>query len=155
MTEIDFALNQNDPTEQLELVGSVLWNKAKEVKHFSNLSLPERNFVYVDIFESELNNGGLFSFFYNNSGEYAHEVLTAFETINATQSATIYDKALRIFHELPVPKDIFLRRKFVNDLSQNDKNIWLKFEDEFINTSEDIVLLLLDYIKQHKTTFEY
>ena len=70
MTEIDFALTQNEPTEQLELVGTVLWNKAKLVKHFSHLSLPERNFVYIDIFESELNNGGLFGFFFNNSGEH-------------------------------------------------------------------------------------
>lgn len=155
MTEIDFALTQNEPTEQLELVGTVLWNKAKLVKHFSHLSLPERNFVYIDIFESELNNGGLFGFFFNNSGEYAHEVLTAFETVNALESVEIYDCALRIFKDLPVPKDIFLRRLHMNTLSEPDKDKWLKLEEEFINTTEDLVELLLCYIKQNKAFFEY
>ncbi|WP_299122787.1 hypothetical protein [uncultured Winogradskyella sp.] len=54
MTEIDFALNQNDVTDIIELVGTVVWNKANEFKSFENLSESEKTFVFIDIFESEI-----------------------------------------------------------------------------------------------------
>ena len=155
MTEIDFALSQTNTTDQIELVGTVLWNKVKLIKHFTNLSEAERHFVYIDIFESELNNGGLFHFFYNTSGAYAHEVLDAFNAVDANNSGTLYNNALYLFPELPIPKDIFVRRQFMNEISKNVKAAWLDLEDQFIASNEDLVLLLVDYIKKHKTDFEY
>ena len=155
MKAVDFALSQKNSIDQLELVGTILWNKAKLVTHFSCLSQAERHFVYIDIFESELNHGGLFSFYFNNSGAYAHEVLTAFEAVKAFESAHIFYKSLRVFSDLPVPKDIFLRRQNINELSEYSKNKWLELEQDFINTSENLVELILDYVKKNKSYFEY
>lgn len=155
MTEIDFALNQTKDTDIIELVGTVIWNKANENKTFQNLSEPERNFVFIDIFENEINNNGLYGFFYNTSGEYAHEVLQAFISIEANDSATIIDKALRVFPELPVPKDIIVRRKFMKQLQIKDLEVWSNLELDLINSDEDIIDLTITYIKKHKTLFEY
>lgn len=154
MTEIDYALNQTKDTDIIELVGTVIWNKVNTHKTFDNLSPAERNFVYVDIFESELNNEGLYGFFYNTSGEFAHEVLQAFIEINATETATILDKALRIFPELPVPKDIMLRRQLMGTLQFSDLESWSNLELDLINANEDIVELTIKYIELHKTEFE-
>ena len=155
MTEIDFALSQTQDTEIIELVGTVLWNKASEIKEFTELSLPEQTFIYIDVFESELINGGVFDFFYNTSGTYAHEVLKAYETIGAMESADLINQALKSFPELPVPKDIFIRRSFMMQLDESIKINWNIIEESFINSKEDIVSLLIDYIKTHKTYFEY
>ena len=97
----------------------MLWNKADKIGSFKKLSLPERNFIYIDIFESEINHGSLFHFFYNTSGEFSHEVLEAFEAIYATQSASILNEAIKIFPELPVPKDIINRRFYMNNLEES------------------------------------
>lgn len=155
MTEIDFALSQTKDTDIIELVGTVVWNKANEHKTFQNLSDPERNFVFIDIFESEINNDGLFGFFYNTSGEFAHEVLQAYIEISATDTANTIDKALRIFPELPVPKDIILRRQFMEQLKINDLETWSNLELDLVNSDEAIVDLTIAYIKKHKTHFEY
>jgi hypothetical protein len=155
MTEIDFALNQTKDTDIIELVGTVIWNKAKEYKSFQNLSEPEKTFVFIDIFESEINNDGLYGFFYNTSGEFAHEVLQAFIAVNANETADIIDKSLRVFPELPVPKDIILRRQFMEKLKISDLEIWSNLELDLVHADETIVELLIAYIKNHKTDFEY
>jgi len=155
MTEIDFALNQTDVTDVIELVGTVVWNKANEYKSFQNLSQSEQTFVFVDIFESEINDEGLYGFFFNTSGEFAHQVLQAFVNIKANETADIIDKALRIFPELPVPKDIILRRQLIKRLQLNDLEIWSNLEFKLVNSKESIVDLTIDFIKLNKTDFEY
>ena len=155
MTEIDFALSQKEDTEVIELIGTVIWNKANKVKNFTALSLQERIFVYIDIFESELINGGLFNFFYNTSGAYAHEVLEAYETIGAHRSAQSMYSAITNFPEIPVPKDIFLRRSFMKKLDDSTTTKWITIEKDLLNSKEDIVTLLIDYVRHHKTIFEY
>ncbi|MBG7611604.1 DUF4375 domain-containing protein [Polaribacter sp. BAL334] len=155
MTEIDFALQQKKDTEIIEFVGTVIWNKLNENKVFENLSFPERNFIYIDIFESEINHDGFYGFFYNTSGEFSHEVLEAFSTINAIENATIFYKAIRIFPEIPVPKDIILRRQIMGKLKDSDLEKWSDLELDLLNTGEDILGLMIDYIKENKTSFEY
>ncbi len=155
MTEIDFSLNQTNDTDIIELVGTVVWNKANENKSFQNLSESEKTFVFIDIFESEINNEGLYGFFYNASGEFSHEVLQAFIAINANESSSILDKALRLFPELPVPKDIISRRQFMEKLTIEDLELWSNLELDLVNSKEDIVDLTIAYIRLHKTEFEY
>ncbi|WP_439151205.1 DMP19 family protein [Winogradskyella sp.] len=155
MTEIDFALDQTKPTDIIELVGTVVWNKANANQTFQNLSEAERNFVFIDIFESEINNEGLYGFFYNTSGAFAHEVLQAYMAINASETADIVDKALRRFTELPVPKDIILRRQLMEKLQLEDLEAWSNLELDLVNSKENIVDLTIAYITLHKTEFEY
>ena len=155
MTEIDFALNQKQDTEIIELVGTVLWNKASEVSSFEQLSEPEKTFVYIDIFEGELNNGGLFDFFYNTSGAFAHQVLDAYQAIGAEESAAIVSQAIALFPDLPVSKDLFIRRQLLSNLKQTVLDEWEKLETQFFISEEAIVTLLIDYITINKNYFEY
>ncbi|MFK7833439.1 MAG: DUF4375 domain-containing protein [Winogradskyella sp.] len=155
MTEIDFALKQENDTDKIELVGTVLWNKANEKGHFTKLSEAEQTFVFIDIFESEINNKGLFGFFYNTSGAYAHEALQAFQTIKAFHTATIIDKAIRVFKTLPVAKDILMRRQAIKDVQTEAQDVWSDLEFQLIASKDPIIMLLIDYIAAHKTDFEY
>lgn len=155
MTEIDFAINQKLDTEIIELVGTVLWNKVNEINDFTELSQPEQTFVYIDIFEGELTNGGIYEFFYNSSGAYAHEVLEAYSAIGAYETAELFNKIIKFFPEIPVPKDIFIRRTVMSNLNKSIELKWNDIENSLLNSKEDIVNLLIDYIKKHKTFFEY
>ena len=155
MTEIDFALQQKKDTDIIEFVGTIVWNKLNDFKKLEDLSFSEQNFIYVDIFESEINHDGFYGFFYNTSGEFSHEVLEAFSTINANENATIIYKALRIFPELPIPKDIFIRRQIMGKLKKSDLEKWSNLELDLLNSGEDILGLMIDYIKQNKALFNY
>ena len=63
MTEIDFALQQKKDTDIIEFLGTIVWNKLNEFKKLENLSFSEQNFIYVDIFEGEINHDGFYGFF--------------------------------------------------------------------------------------------
>jgi len=155
MSEIDFALNQPKETDQLELVGVVLWNKANKVGSFEKLSLPERYFVYLDIFESELNNGGLFHFLYNTSGKYFQDVHDAFFAVKAIENGFIYKKLISLFKDENLPLDIFKRREILDVLNKKKLKQIEDLELEFLACTEDLVPLVLNYIRQHKSYFEY
>jgi hypothetical protein len=155
MTEIDFALNQKNTTDIIELVGTVLWNKADINNTFRNLSEAEQTFVYIDIFESEINNQGLYGFFYNDSGKFTHQVLQAFTNVKAHETASILNKAIKVFKEQPVPQDITVRRQSIDTLEINDLETWSHLELNLVEVRENIIDLVIAYIKQHKTDFEY
>lgn len=155
MTEIDFALSQSKDTDIIELVGTVLWNKANEVSAFEDLSIPEQNFIYIDIFESEMLNGGLFDFFYNESGTYAHQALEAYTAIGADQTAELLNNAIKTFPELPVSKDIFQRRFLMHSLDSQTLKSWDHLSQSYYSLDEAIVSLLIAYIGANKTSFEY
>lgn len=155
MTAIDFALNQDSDTDKIELVGTVLWNKAQEKGHFTQLSEAEQTFVYIDVFESEINNNGLFGFFYNTSGNCAHQVLHAYQTLKAYETASIINEAICVFKTLPVAEDILIRRSQINDLTQKDMDAWSALEFQLIECKDNVIILLIEYIAAHKTDFEY
>lgn len=151
MTEIEYILNQKKDIDIIELFGTMIWNKVNAHKTFQNLSEPELTFVCIDIFESEIKRDGFYGFFYNTSGEYAHEVLEAYHAIHANETVNIVDEALRLFPELPVPKDIILRRKFIDTLEIADLEAWSNLELELVNSKEDIVDLIITYIRRNKS----
>jgi hypothetical protein len=155
MSEIDFALNQHKLEQQIELVGTVLWNKANKLGSFEKLTLSERNFVYLDIFESELNNGGLFNFLYNDSGQFYNNISEAFFTVKSIENGFIYLKINQILGVKNIPKDIFLRRFFLDKLSSTKLKQLSDLELEFLTCKEDLVHLIISYVKQHKSDFEY
>lgn len=155
MNEISFALNQPKPEEQLELVGTVLWNKANKLGSFEKLSLPERNFVYLDIFESELNNGGLFHFLYNDSGRFYDAVYNAFFTIKAIGNGFIYRKINQLLEIEIIPLEILERRYILDNISSTKLKELSDLELEFLACKEDLVHLMLSYVRQHQSDFEY
>jgi hypothetical protein len=55
--------------------------------------------------EGQVNNGGFDQFFFNSSGDYAHEILTAYREIKAYNTVELIKNAIDLFPVLPVPKD--------------------------------------------------
>ncbi|MBN1215668.1 MAG: DUF4375 domain-containing protein [Candidatus Lokiarchaeota archaeon] len=43
----------------------------------NELSLPEKNIIFIEKLEREVNNGGFNQFFFNSAGDYSHDILTA------------------------------------------------------------------------------
>ena len=93
-------------------------------------------------------------YFFNSSGEYAHETLRALGEINATKMAEILNHAIKIFPSLPVPKDTEIRREVMEDLSEEITDRWYKLDDEFYEYPENLAGLVINYVKTNKVKFE-
>ena len=58
MKNINEILKLTDEIEIIEAVGTNIWNKKEESDDFTLLNDYERTFVYIDVFEAAMNEGG-------------------------------------------------------------------------------------------------
>jgi hypothetical protein len=154
MTKIDELLNLEDETETVIQIGELLWEKSKNDNDFESLNEYEKNVLFIEMLEGQVNNGGFDQYFFNSTGEYAHETLKALEEIKANQIAEILNSAIKAFPTLPIPKDTEQRRELMEDIPKNISETWDKLDDEFYEYPENLAGLVIEYVKTNKKEFE-
>ena len=148
MTETEKALQLETETDIVLRTGDIIWKKTeKSDDNFSNLTEAEKVFIYVDMLEGQINNGGFDQFFFNSSGDYTHEILAAYEKIKAHKTAYLIEMAIKAFPVSPVPKDTEVRREIMQNLDERISNVWDDLDNKFYEYEENIAGLLIDYIK--------
>ena len=121
------------------------------------LNEQERIFYVVQTLEMEVNNGGFSQFFYNDSGNFANEIVNAFQEIFAYHTAEICQKAVNAFgREIPVDRD--LREDLMDELecvdgSQFDE-ILDACDEAFYEYKEDLAKLCYEYVMRNRFSFE-
>jgi hypothetical protein len=148
MTEIEKALQLNSETDIILKIGEIIWKKTEASDdNFSDLTEPERVFIYIDLLEAQVNNGGFDQFFFNSSGDHAHEILAAYKTIKAYKTADLIEEAIKLFPTLPVPKDTTTRRELMQDLDEKISEEWHQLDDKFYEYEDNIPELIIEYVK--------
>lgn len=154
MSKIDKVLSIEDETEKVIEIGQLLWDKSKNDDNFESLNLEEKTVLYIEMLEGQVNNGGFDQYFFNSSGDYAHETLEALERINAPQMRSILDEAIKSFPITPVPKDTEKRRKYMDDLPESVIDSWERLDNKFYEYPESLAGLVIEYVKENKKSFE-
>lgn len=73
MNEIEKVLNLSSETDIILKIGEIIWGKTTpEDNCFSKLNDIEKTFVYIDLLEGQVHNGGFDQFFFNSSGSYTY-----------------------------------------------------------------------------------
>lgn len=149
--KIDDILNLQNEEEIILKIGERVWKKTQyDYNNFSNLNEIEKTFIYVDILEGQVNNGGFDQFFFNSSGDFTYEVLESYKNIGAYKTAKIINEAIKLFPTVPVSKDTETRRIIMQDLSEEISEKWNQLDDQFYEYEENIVIYMIDYIKKNK-----
>ncbi len=103
--------------------------------------------------EAEVNNGGFDQFFFNTSGDYAHELPDAFRRIGAPRKAALAERAIAVFPQGKCPRDREKRWEAMDKIPEADEKLWDKIDDEYYDTQEDIYDLGVNYVKEHPQEF--
>ena len=153
MTSTEIALLLNDNAEKITRIGEIIGKKIPAKDNFSNLNEFEKTFIYVDILESSVTNGGFIHFFFNSSGQFTHEIFQAYLAIKAEKTIDILTKAIHLFPKMPVPKDARIRQQI---LMGKDSNIdlWDALDLEFYKYEDNIIDLTLSYVRENITYFD-
>lgn len=149
MQNIETILKSEDDIAIIEAVGNHIWAKKEtgDLNHF------ELTFVYVDIFEAAMNEGGLHYFFNTESGDFAAEVIQAYKDINATKTATLLTKAFQLL-TVKYTTDTEARKKVIEKLDEKIISGWEDLDEIFFSEEEeDVVNLIVDYIRKNKSKF--
>jgi len=153
MTSTEIALLVNDDAEKINRIGEIIGKKIPEKDDFSNLNEFEKTFIYLDILEQNVTDGGFIQFFFNSSGQFTHEVFQAYHAIKAANTVDILTKAIYLFPEMPVPKNLRIRQQI---LMEKDSNIdlWDEVDTEFYKYEDNIISLTLAYVRNNIAHFD-
>ncbi len=105
--------------------------------NINKLTEAQKNFYLNQLFEMEVNNGGLSQYFFN-TGQYAHETVSSLKEIGAQKTEEILQRAINKFPKAIVPKD---------------DELWDELEDEFYEYGDNLNELNLAYIQQNIDQF--
>ena len=151
MTSTEIALLLNNDSEKIIRIGEIIGKKIKKRDNFEELNEFEKTFIFIDIFENHTTDGGFETFFWNTAGQFSHEILEAYEKIGAKNTASIMYDSFLLFGEIPIPKNTDVRRKI---LSKINPNSWINLDEKYYNCDDNIVLLVLDFIKNNTKYFD-
>lgn len=118
-----------------------------------NLTRPQWVFYLNQNLEREVNNGGFMQFFFNSTGEYAHETIGSLQSIGAYATAKLLQEAIRMFPEKTVPKNIVDRQQKITTLIEANPSVWLQMDDTFYSYEEDLNVLNIEYVRKFRDQF--
>lgn len=155
MKNINEILQLTDEIEIIEAVGATIWNKKNESDDFTLLNDYERTFVYIDIFEAAMNEGGFNNFFSSETGNFALEIKSAYKAINAPKTALLIEKALGLFPKDSYFDDLEIRNKQLAKMDEMVFSGWEDLDELFFDEEqeEDIVTLIVEFIRENKEKF--
>ena len=153
MTSTEIALLLNVDAEKITRIGEIIGKKIPDKDNFSNLNEFEKTFIYLDVLEDSVTNGGFIQFFFNSSGQFTHEVFQAYLAIKAENTVDILTKAIYLFPEIPVPKNLRIRQQI---LMEKDTNIdlWDELDTQFYKYEDNIISLTLEYVRNNIAHFD-
>ena len=151
MTSTEIALLLNNDSEKIIRIGEIIGKKIKKRDNFEELNEFEKTFIFIDIFENHTTDGGFETFFWNTAGQFSHEILEAYEKIGAKNTASIMYDSFLLFGEIPIPKNTDMRREI---LSKINPNSWINLDEKYYNCNDNIVLLVLEFIKNNTKYFD-
>ena len=119
----------------------------------SVLSEAERIFYITQTLEMEVSNGGFSQFFYNSSGDFSNELVSAFTAIGANTTASICQKAIdALGRDIPVDRDD--RQEMLDELESDELDeILEECDDAFFAYEDDLNKLNYNFVVENKEQF--
>ncbi|MBN8667253.1 MAG: DMP19 family protein [Chitinophagales bacterium] len=117
------------------------------------LTEPQKHFYFNQNIEREINNGGFNQYFYNSSGDFAHETITSLRTINANKTADILQQAIDQFPSSVVPKNRANRQEILEQIEDTANEVWEQLDQAFYKYEDNLYELNIEYIKQNRNSF--
>ena len=119
----------------------------------SKLSEQEKNIVYIEEMEREVNNGGFNQFFFNTSGDYTNELINSLKEIKSKIFLKIVEEAIMEFPGGIVPSNSDERQKILEEIQERSENKWEKLTQDFFKYEEDLYSLMIKYINENIEKF--
>ena len=120
---------------------------------FAALTSAERVAYCVDALEREIANGGFDQYFWNSSGDTAHETLAALLEIGAAGAAALLREAIAAFPAGKVPANREERQKVHQSLPQSAREKWHELDGRFDGYPDDLSTLMRGYAGAHAAEF--
>lgn len=117
------------------------------------LTEPQKTFYFNQYLEKEINNGGFNQYFYNSSGDFAHQTIISLRQINANKTADILQLAIDQFPNSTVPKEHSVRQEILEKIEVEANETWEQLDKRFLEYEDNLYDLNIEFIKQKRSSF--
>ena len=152
-SNLDALLNSEDGNGSIIELDNFIGELCDYGDDFSKLTAHQKLFYLNQTLEREINNGGFNQYFWNSSGDNAHETILSLEAIGADATADILQKAIDQFPGKTAPKDRDQRTEIVEQIEETADEVWNELDQKFYKYEDDLNTLNLDYIKKYREFF--
>lgn len=152
--DLEKVLRMGDQTSMIIALDSRVNELSNYGEDLANLTEPQKTLLFVENVEREVNNGGFNQFYWNSSGDFAHETQNALMTIEANQMADIVNKANSVWPDQRVPKNRTQRQEIQQEIEEKANPTWEECDQEFYRYPDNIADLLIIYVKKNQVDFE-
>ena len=118
-----------------------------------NLTEEQKNFFFNQNLEREINNGGLNQYFYNSSGDFAHETINSLKIISADKTANILQQAIDQFPDKTVPRNRTERQEILEKIEETISEIFEELDERFFVYEDDLNTLNIEFVRRNKDKF--
>lgn len=140
-----------DEDEIIIELHAYLCEKCEYGELFNKLTSAEKTIYLCQELEGEVNNGGFDQFFFNSSGDFTMETLSALRDIGAKKTYELLERAISLFPDKYVPQD---RTKRQNILLKRVKvKKFDKLDDAFYEYQDNLMELNYCFVMKHKSEF--
>lgn len=142
-----------DQNEFIITLSDYLCYKCQDGDNISALSEAERVVYVTQWLEMEVNNGGFSQYLYNSAGNFANELVSAYEKIGAVKTAEICKEALCVFIG-EIPSDREERHDLMLSMDEDEiEETFERCDNAFYEYEEDLESLTYAYVMQHREQF--
>lgn len=152
--DIDKVLQYPDQEKSITEIDSFLNVKCDYGARIERLNASEKTFLWIENLEREVNNGGFDQFYFNSSGDFANETVTALKVIGAFKTAEIVRTANSEFKNENVPKIRIERQNEQEIIREKATETWNKCYEQFYLYEDDLSSLLIKFVRNHKKDFK-
>jgi hypothetical protein len=115
--KIEEALDWEDSYDVVVAFDDLITQTATRTNRlYSTLTLIEHIPIHVNLFDSQVTNGGFHQFFFHSSGNYTLDILKTLETIKVDTSVLLLGEALSLF-PIPYPVEESKRAQTLKNFS--------------------------------------
>ncbi|TDQ29971.1 DMP19 family protein [Tenacibaculum caenipelagi] len=135
-------------------IDSYLNEKSEYGEKIEKLNSSQRTFFFIENLEREINNGGFNQFYFNSSGNFSQETVSALLEIGANKTAEIVKKANSEFKNGTVPKEKAERQNELELIEEKAEENWNKCDSEFYEYHDNLTELLIVFVIKNKMEFK-
>jgi hypothetical protein len=113
---------------------------------FEELSEEDQTVILIWSLTGEVNNGGFDQYYFNSSGDFATETVSALSRIGAIRTAQLLVQANGLFPTQPPPKNREQRIAELDRFTDRAAAIWRALETDFYRDPDKIEKRLVEYL---------
>jgi len=153
MPDLEKLLSSKDTTSCISKIMDYIFKLCNYGEKIENLTDEQKNFYLITVCEGEINNGGINQFYFNSSGDFSHETVTALTAIGAQKTANIIKTANDQFPNKSVPQDRVKRQEILAQIEAKANKVWDELDDKFYSYPDKLDKLIFDYVLKNKDKF--